>query len=49
MRRIRNSLCRDVVSSPKTWAYFRRSSGTVMRFSAVISFPMFNAMVHLLS
>jgi len=37
------------ILSPKTSAYFRRRSGTVIRFSAVISFPMFSAMLVLLS
>jgi hypothetical protein len=49
IRQIRNSLCRDVEVSPKALAYLRRRSGTVIRFSAVISLPTFSAMLLLLS
>lgn len=44
MRRIRNSLCRDVVPSRNASAYYRRSSGTVGLLRVVISLPMFNTM-----
>lgn len=38
-------MCRDVVFSPKTSAYFRRRSTTVIFCRAVISLPTFSAML----